>query len=580
MANYFYALSNSITNGVDGADALFTTYGDTVTLARDAYIVAYGGGSAWAVHGRGTNINNSGLIQGYDLGVSMDTTLANWKASITNQASGVISGGRAAINATGTSSNGISINNLGSIAAMGDHGVNNTGFGIQISSGYADIKNSGTISGSGSFSYARSIFADTAAEHVTVFNSGTLNGQVEYNGGHFLGLELNNSGTINGDVYTNVATLTYVSNGGVVNGSIRGGALFPNTGFQSHFIANGGSVSGDVSLWGASYSNEFKGIGVLIGGNVNLGVAADTVILSGGGQIGGYLNCGAGDDTVDTVGGTVKGIIDLGAGADTFTGGDAVDKVVGGDGNDDIDLNGGNDIYYAGGATAASDGNDVVDGGLGADTYVARALGLTGITIDLLDSIATGVSFGTDHIFNFENATGTANADTLIGTNGINTLNGGAGNDTINGLAGNDRLVGGLGADTIIGGAGQDVMTGGAVTTGGDGARDTFLFLSLADSGPAAGARDWITDFTNGALATSDRINLVAIDANTVLAGNQAFIWQAAAGAAFTGVAGQLHYAITGGNTYVSGDVNGDKVADFSVVLSGSHALAAIDFVL
>jgi serralysin len=35
-----------------------------------------------------------------------------------------------------------------------------------------------------------------------------------------------------------------------------------------------------------------------------------------------------------------------------------------------------------------------------------------------------------------------------------------------------------------------------------------------------------------------------------------------------------------GGNTVVSGDVNGDKVADFSILLQGHVLLHAADFVL
>jgi hypothetical protein len=46
------------------------------------------------------------------------------------------------------------------------------------------------------------------------------------------------------------------------------------------------------------------------------------------------------------------------------------------------------------------------------------------------------------------------------------------------------------------------------------------------------------------------------------------------------GVAGQLHYAAFGGNTLISGDVNADKLADFSILVAGTHAFGAADFVL
>jgi hypothetical protein len=62
------------------------------------------------------------------------------------------------------------------------------------------------------------------------------------------------------------------------------------------------------------------------------------------------------------------------------------------------------------------------------------------------------------------------------------------------------------------------------------------------------------------------------------LAGNQAFSLNGTT--AFSGKAGELHYAASGSNTLVSGDVNGDKAADFSVLVAGAHTFAAPDFIL
>jgi restriction endonuclease Mrr len=50
--------------------------------------------------------------------------------------------------------------------------------------------------------------------------------------------------------------------------------------------------------------------------------------------------------------------------------------------------------------------------------------------------------------------------------------------------------------------------------------------------------------------------------------------------AAFSKTAGELRYQEIGGNTYVSGDTNGDGLADFLIRLAGSHALTSSDFVL
>ncbi len=77
-----------------------------------------------------------------------------------------------------------------------------------------------------------------------------------------------------------------------------------------------------------------------------------------------------------------------------------------------------------------------------------------------------------------------------------------------------------------------------------------------------------ITDFRTG-----DKIDLRAIDADTDgTAGDQAFRYIGSA--AFSGVDGQLRYA----NGILSGDLNGDKVADFQIALSNVRALAATDF--
>ena len=68
------------------------------------------------------------------------------------------------------------------------------------------------------------------------------------------------------------------------------------------------------------------------------------------------------------------------------------------------------------------------------------------------------------------------------------------------------------------------------------------------------------------------------IDASTCTAGDQAFSFIGTG--LYTGVAGQLRYAVGGGVTTIAGDVNGDKVSDFHIQLTGSFNLVALDFVL
>ncbi|MDB5527009.1 MAG: hypothetical protein JWR51_112 [Devosia sp.] len=157
--------------------------------------------------------------------------------------------------------------------------------------------------------------------------------------------------------------------------------------------------------------------------------------------------------------------------------------------------------------------------------------------------------------------TPTDGADALTGDSASNAISGKAGNDTINGMAGND---------TITGGAGYDVLTGGA-------GNDTFAFGSVADMGTRAGARDVITDFTQG----QDKIDLSAIDANSKLAGNQDFTFIAGNDASFTKTAGELawHTEAATGRTVIQGDINGDGVHDFEIELKGLLNLKASDFI-
>jgi serralysin len=138
-----------------------------------------------------------------------------------------------------------------------------------------------------------------------------------------------------------------------------------------------------------------------------------------------------------------------------------------------------------------------------------------------------------------ENAVGGSARDYLYGNDVANKLTGNGGNDVLDGAKGNDTYTGGAGADE-------------------------FRISEI-------GFTDKITDFTTGV----DKIRLTEIDANTGVAGNQAFTF--IGNAAFSGVAGQLHLYTSGGDHFVSGDVNGDSIADFTIN-TGSATPAAGDF--
>ena len=176
-----------------------------------------------------------------------------------------------------------------------------------------------------------------------------------------------------------------------------------------------------------------------------------------------------------------------------------------------------------------------------------------------------------------ETIIGTAAANTLVGGNdkdlifglgGNDKLIGGGNNDTLTGAAGADILTGGLGVDTLNGGFGRDIMTGNAQ-------RDVFDFNLVAETGKTPFTRDVIKDFTH---FQGDDIDLSTIDAK---AGplNQAFSFIGQA--AFSGVKGQLHYKFEGpAKTIVEGDIDGNKVADFQIELTGHKVLVGGDFIL
>ena len=165
----------------------------------------------------------------------------------------------------------------------------------------------------------------------------------------------------------------------------------------------------------------------------------------------------------------------------------------------------------------------------------------------------------------------------VIGVEGV-TFTGGTLGDTITSSDSatlSNIVLGGGGNDVLTGGAGRDVMTGGA-------GLDDFDFNAIAEMGKKASTRDIIKDFRH----LQDDIDLSTIDANGSAAGNAAFKFLAAKGAAFTGVKGQLHWMqinVAGkanDKTIIEGDINGDRKADFQIELSGLVSLSKADFIL
>ena len=195
--------------------------------------------------------------------------------------------------------------------------------------------------------------------------------------------------------------------------------------------------------------------------------------------------------------------------------------------------------------------------------YVNSDTILSSVSMTLVSGVTRAKLLGLDNL----SLTGSAGNDVLTGNKGNNVIVGGNGGDALFGGAGNDVLSGGASSDRLVGQQGADRLTGGL-------SKDLFTFNSIAES--TATARDTILDFKQAEL---DRIELSLIDANTLVSGNQAFKFMGER-AAFTGTAGELRYADSGGTTIVYADVNGDRAADFVLVLNGDIALKSTDFVL
>jgi serralysin len=274
--------------------------------------------------------------------------------------------------------------------------------------------------------------------------------------------------------------------------------------------------------------------------------------------------------------------------------GATIENAVGGSGNDNIlgnnvdnvlTGNAGNDII-GGGA-----GNDTLDGGTGEDTMlggIGDDLFIVGQAGDVVTELA---GEGTDTVNSSINYTLGDNVENLILTgtaqngtgNGLNNvLTGNALSNRLDGGAGNDRLVGGDGVDFLTGGAGDDVFVGEINATK---VASKLGLISL----------DVVLDFGPG-----DKIDLSGIDANTGIAGDQAFTFvgnaagkgagelsmqrfgninaaEQALGIDLDGIDGPS--TLTGRVTVLLGNVDGGAY-DFAMLLIDTQTVTAGDLLL
>lgn len=299
---------------------------------------------------------------------------------------------------------------------------------------------------------------------------------------------------------------------------------------------NGGSVT--VTEDAVVRSGNI-GITSFLGSTVSIDIVNAGKVL--GNDFG--ISLGGADDSIDNSG-TIRsfsgGAIYTDDGNDTVTNSG---KIIG-----DVFLDDGNDTFIAktGGTV-----NGVVNGGAGNDTYKIVNNDLTLADDSGIDTIRSTVShtLGAD----FENlrllgskdrdGTGNASQNVLVGNDGNNKLKGLDGGDTLKGGKGNDILLGGAGRDTLEGGRGKDVYNGGN-------GNDTFVFGTnsgkdkIRDFNPNSGAEDvdlskmasitGYSDLTNNHMTQvgqnvvingggGDKLTLVGIDIGDLDAGDFLF---------------------------------------------------------
>jgi Ca2+-binding RTX toxin-like protein len=319
-------------------------------------------------------------------------------------------------------------------------------------------------------------------------------------------------------------------NGGSGNDTLDGmggiDTMAGGAGNDTYYVGSGGETTTEASGAGTD----------LVYSTISWTLAANVENLTLTGSLG---NSGTGNGSDNVITGNL--------GANTLTGLDGNDTLNGGNGSDTMIGGNGNDTYYVG-----SSGDVVTEAASGGtDTVITTYDGY--VLASEVENLTLAGSSSID-------AAGNDLANTITGNSGWNTLNGAGGADTING---------GAGADIIIGGAGVDTMTGGNQI-------DTFKFTALTDSGTAVGSRDIINEF-----ASSEKIDLSVIDANSVTANEQEFVFGPGSDSVYG--AGELQVSVSGSVATVSLYVDAGTVADMVITVNlatGVTALTADNFVL
>ncbi|WP_019864975.1 beta strand repeat-containing protein [Methylovulum miyakonense] len=359
------------------------------------------------------------------------------------------------------------------------------------------------------------------------------------------------------------SSVTYtITNINVENLTLTGSGVINATG--------NGSVNTIIGNTAANLIDGKAGADIMSGGDGNDTYVVDTTntTATNGDQI---TDGGTGTDLVQSS--VTYTIFDTAVENLTLTG----SGVINGTGNVSANIitgNAKNNVLDDGGAGAA----DTLIGGVGDDTYNVNNSGdtVTESASQGTDTVVASVSYTLTDV-DVENLTlsgtattgiGNASANTLTSTGSANSLSGLAGIDTLVGAAGADTLIGGLGKDTLTGNAGNDIFQFATTST----TNTTTHVTTVTSNDTTLGASDVITDFTQ----SSDVINLHQIFDDTGAGSGSGVVLTS-----FTGTgAKEVVYEASGSDTVVLGDIGGDGVADFEIILTGfSSPMAGTDFV-
>ena len=536
-----------------GPGTIFTSVaaGDSVTFLQPYSFINTTGTAVNINHANNTLINMTTLMSGASNGVFVNTVA---DCDIINTATGTIAAltGALGFSAIHLSGDRNSLLNAGDVYSVNGIGVYQLGIG-------SVIDNSGRIQGG-----IRGVAA--YGTDYSILNSGTIESGT---GTESTAVALAGFGSDKSLINTGVIQSLSAIGGTAVRVGAAGQTTIDNSG---SILSVGGIAIEAVTATGSLHLTNSGTISSATSFTFSVFATAQSDIILNTGSIDGSVDLGGGNDLFDGIGGFVGGTVYGGAGNDTFRVSDALAAIF------EFALEGTLDRI---------------------ESTVSFSLATTGEVenLTLLGTATDGIGNGLANLIqgNLQGniLRGRDGNDTLNGGDADDSLNGDTANDLVRGESGDDSLRGGVAGDTLYGGDdddllrgdagidglygenGEDVLHGGAnrdwMYGGAD--ADTFLFRFVADSAAGAAIRDIITGFETGL----DLIDLRQIDANSLLTTNQAFTWIGTA--AFSNIAGQLRL-ITGANSVLQGDVNGDGVADFELQFNTLATVSVNDILL